>query len=93
LLNLNLGDLLGLLEKWHCLACSRLSRTFGWKVWTFLNSLSILDDFVQKKSLCFVATLSTFFCWIEGAWAKAVVVAVSFCSLFEHIVEKMIFVV
>jgi hypothetical protein len=38
---------------------------------------------VQKESLHFVAALSTYFCWIEGAWGKAVVVAVSFCSPFE----------
>jgi hypothetical protein len=43
--------------------------------------------------LCFVATLSTYFWWIEGVWAEAVVVAVSFCSHFEQIVEKMNFVV
>jgi hypothetical protein len=48
---------------------------------------------VQKKSLCFVATLSICFYWIEGAWAEAVVVAISFCSHFENIVEKMNFVV
>ena len=29
LLNLNLGDLLALLEKWHWLSCWRLSWTFG----------------------------------------------------------------
>jgi hypothetical protein len=48
---------------------------------------------VQKESLCFAATLSTFFWWIEGAWAEAVVVAVFFCSPFEQIVEKMNLVV
>jgi hypothetical protein len=48
---------------------------------------------VYKDSVCFVATLSTLFYWIEGAWAEAVVVAVSFCSPFEQIVEKMNFVV
>jgi hypothetical protein len=48
---------------------------------------------VYKESLCFDATLSTFFCWIEGAWAEVVVVAISFCSPFEQIVEKMNFVV
>jgi hypothetical protein len=37
--------------------------------------------------------LSTCFCWIEGAWAEAVVVAVSFCSPFEQIVKKINFVV
>jgi hypothetical protein len=57
------------------------------------NQSDILDDCVQKESLHFVAVLSTCFCWIEGALAEAVVVAVSFCSPFEQIVEKMNFVV
>jgi hypothetical protein len=48
---------------------------------------------VQKESLRFVAALSTCFCWIEGAWGKAVVVAVSFCSPFEQIVKKLNFAV
>jgi hypothetical protein len=48
---------------------------------------------VQNESLCFVAVLSTYFYWIEGAWSKAVVVAVSFCSSFEQIVKKLNFVV
>jgi hypothetical protein len=93
LLNLHLGELLVLLEKSRCLVCGNLSRTCGWKVWTFLTSLAILDDYVQKEYSCFAATLSTCFCWIEGAWAEAVVAAVSFCSPFEQIVEKMNFVV
>jgi hypothetical protein len=93
LLNLLLGELLVLLEKSRCLVCGNLSRTCGWKVWTFLTSLAILDDYVQKESSCFAATLSTCFCWIEGALAEAVVDAVSFCSPFEQIVEKMNFLV
>jgi hypothetical protein len=93
LLNLHLGELLVLLEKSCCLVCGNLSRTCGWKVWTFLTSLAILDDCVHKESSCFAATLSTCFCWIEGALAEAVVAAVSFCSPFEQIVEKMNFVV
>jgi hypothetical protein len=93
LLNLHLGELLVLLEKSRCLDCGNLSRTCGWKVWTFLSSLAILDDCVQKESSFFAATLSTYFCWIEGSLAEAVVAAVSFCSLFEQIVEKMNFVV
>jgi hypothetical protein len=48
---------------------------------------------VQKESLHFAAALLTWFCWIEVAWGKAVVVAVSFCSPFEQIVKKMNFVV
>jgi hypothetical protein len=36
---------------------------------------------------------STCFCWIEGAWDKAVVGAVSFCSPFEQIVKKLNFAV
>ena len=46
---------------------------------------------MQKESLCFAATLSTYFCWIEGAWGKVVVIAVSFCSPFEQIVKKLNF--
>ena len=45
---------------------------------------------MQKESLHFVATLSTCFCLIEGAW-EAVVVVVSFCSPFEQIVKKLNF--
>jgi hypothetical protein len=93
LLNLHLGELLVLLEKSRRLVCGNLSRTCGWKVWTFLTSLAILDDYVQKESSCFAATLSAFFFWIDGAWAEVVVAAVSFCSPFEKIVEKMNFVV
>jgi hypothetical protein len=48
---------------------------------------------VQKESLRFVATLSTCFCWIEGAWGEVVVVVVSFCSPFEQIVKKLNFAV
>jgi hypothetical protein len=48
---------------------------------------------VQKESLCFAATLSTCFCWIEGAGGEAVVVVVSFCSPFEQIVKKLNFAV
>jgi hypothetical protein len=43
--------------------------------------------------LHFVATLSTCFYWIEGAWGEVVVVAVSFCSPFEQIVKKLNFAV
>ena len=57
------------------------------------SSLDILYDCVKKESSCFAATLSTYFCWIEGALAEAVVAAVSFCSPFEQIVEKMNFLV
>jgi hypothetical protein len=93
LLDLHLGELLVLWEMSRCLVCGSLSRTYGWKVWTFLTSLAILDDYVQKESSCFAATLSTFFCWIEDALAEAVVAVVSFCSPFKQIVEKMNFVV
>jgi hypothetical protein len=48
---------------------------------------------VQKEYVHFVAILSTCFCWIEGSWAKVVVVVVSFCSPFEQIVKKLNFVV
>ena len=93
MLNLHLGELLVLLEKSRCLVCGNLSRTCGLKVWTFLTSLAILDDCLQKESLFFAATLSTYFYWIEGALAEAMVAAVSFCLPFEQIVEKMNFVV
>ena len=83
LLNLHLSEMLVLLEKSRCLVCGNLSRTCAWKVWTFLTSLAILDGYVQKESSCFATTLSTCFCWIEGALAEVVVVAVSFCSPFE----------
>jgi hypothetical protein len=62
-------------------------------VWTLLTSLAILDDCVQKESVYFAATLSTCFCWIEGALVEVMVAAVSFYSPFEQIVEKMYFVV
>jgi hypothetical protein len=48
---------------------------------------------VQKESLHFAATLSTCFCWIEGAWGEVVVVPMSFCSPFEQIVKKLNFAV
>jgi hypothetical protein len=48
---------------------------------------------VHKESLCFDATLSTCFCWIEGAWGEVVVVAMSFCSPVEQIVKKVNFAV
>jgi len=48
---------------------------------------------VQKESLCFVAIFLTCFYWIEGSWVEAVVVVVSFYLPFEHIVNKLSFVV
>jgi hypothetical protein len=48
---------------------------------------------VKKEYFFLVATLSTCFCWIEGAWGEAVVVAMYLCSHFEHIVKKLNFVV
>jgi hypothetical protein len=48
---------------------------------------------VQKESFHFSVALSTCFCWIEGSWSKAIVVAVSFCSPFEQIVKKLNFAV
>ena len=48
---------------------------------------------MQKEYFHFVAALSNFFCWIEGAWGKVVVVATSFCSPFEKIVKKLNFAV
>jgi hypothetical protein len=48
---------------------------------------------VQKESLCFSATLLTYFYWIEGAWGEVVVVPMSFYSPFEQIVKKLNFVV
>jgi hypothetical protein len=48
---------------------------------------------VQKEYFHFYTTLSTCFCWIEGAGGETVVVAVSFYSPFEQIVKKLNFVV
>jgi hypothetical protein len=48
---------------------------------------------VQKEYFHFSTTLSTYFCWIEGAWGEVVVVAMSFCSPFEQIVKKLNFAV
>jgi hypothetical protein len=48
---------------------------------------------VQKEPFHFATILWTCLCWIEGAWGKAVVVAVSFRSPFEQIVKKLNFVV
>jgi hypothetical protein len=48
---------------------------------------------MQKESLHFASILSTYFCWIEGAWNEGAVVAVSFGSPFEQIVKKLNFVV
>jgi hypothetical protein len=48
---------------------------------------------VQKEFFCFATTLSTCFCWIEGAGDETVVVAKSFCSPFEQIVKKLNFAV
>ena len=91
LLNLHLGELLVLLETSRCLVCGNLSRTCcGWGCST---SRDTWEDDVQKESLHFAAALSTCFCWIEGVVAEAVVAAVSFCSPFEQIVEKMNFLV
>jgi hypothetical protein len=48
---------------------------------------------VKKKYLHFYAALLTCFCWIEGSWGEAVVVAVSFSSPFEEIVKKLNFAI
>jgi hypothetical protein len=48
---------------------------------------------VQKEFLCFAATFSICFCWIEGAGGETVVVAMSLCSPFEQIVKKMNFAI
>jgi hypothetical protein len=48
---------------------------------------------VKKEYFLFAATLSTCFCWIEGARGEVVVVAVSFCFRFEQIVKKLNFAV
>jgi hypothetical protein len=57
------------------------------------NKSSYMRGSVQKEYLRFVATLSTCFCWIEGARGEAIVVAVSLCSPFEQIVKKLNFAV
>jgi hypothetical protein len=48
---------------------------------------------VKKEYFLFATTFSTCFCWIEGAWGEAVVVAVSFYSHFEQIVKKLNFAI
>jgi hypothetical protein len=48
---------------------------------------------VQKGSLRFATILSTYLFWIEGAWSEAIMVVVSLCSPFEHILKKLNFVV
>jgi hypothetical protein len=94
LLNLNLGELLALSGDVALLGL--------WKAVTnlLLAGLNLFNQsgymrcpVCRRNILCFVAVLSTCFCWIEGAWVEAVVVAVSFCSPFEQIVKKMNFVV
>jgi hypothetical protein len=47
------------------------------------KKLSYIRGGCAEGIFCFAATLSTCFCWIEGAGGEAVVVAVSFCSPFE----------
>jgi hypothetical protein len=47
----------------------------------------------RRNPFHFASILSTFFCWIEGAWTEVAVVAVFFCSPFEQIVKKLNFVV
>jgi hypothetical protein len=64
-----------------------------------LEGLSLFKKLSYMRGLCaegifvFVATLSTCFCWIEGAWGEAVVVAMFLCSPFEQIVKKLNFAV
>ena len=57
-----------------------------------IQQVEIHDRIVRKRNLCFFfAALLNYFHWIEGAWGKVVVVAVSFCSPFEQIVKKLNF--
>jgi hypothetical protein len=59
-----------------------------------VQQVEIHERMVCRRNIChFAVTLSTCFCWIEGAWGKVVVVAVSFCSPFEQILKKMNFAV
>jgi hypothetical protein len=49
---------------------------------------------VCRRNFCaFAATLSTCFCWIEGAGGEGIVVAMSLCSPFKQIVKKLNFAV
>jgi hypothetical protein len=57
------------------------------------NKSGYMRGWCAEGIFFFAATLSTCFCWIEGAWGEAVVVAVSFCSPFEQIVKKLNFAV
>jgi hypothetical protein len=93
LLNLHLDELLALLEKLHLLSLLKVVTNLWLEGLDLFNQSGYMRCCVQKESLHFVAILSTCFCWIEGAWAEAVVVAVSFCSPFEQIVKKLNFVV
>ena len=58
-----------------------------------LNKSRYMRCLCAEEYLRFATTLSTYLCWIEGAWGEAIVVAVSFCSLFEHIVKNVNFAV
>jgi hypothetical protein len=59
-----------------------------------VQQVEIHERMVCRRNLCILsAALSTCFCWIEGAWGEAVVVAVSFCSPSEQIVKKLNFAV
>jgi hypothetical protein len=57
---------------------------FDWVVWRHpIGAVGI--------SWCSSTILLIFFCWIEGSWAEAVVVAVSFSS--DQVVKRLNFVV
>jgi hypothetical protein len=91
LLDLHLGELLVLLETSRAQFVEVCQEPVEAEV---VQQVEIHERTVCRRNLChFVAALSTCFCWIEGAWGEAVVVAVSFCSPFEQIVKKLNFAV
>ena len=57
------------------------------------NKLRCMRGRCAEGIFVLFATLSTCFCWIEGAGGDVVVVAVSLCSSFEQIVKKLNFAV
>jgi hypothetical protein len=85
-----------------CLPCWRCALLGLWKAChepvaggvESVQPVGLPEMTMCRRNFCFFAAiLSTCFCWIEGAWAEAVVVAVSFYSPFEQIVKKLNFVV
>jgi hypothetical protein len=90
LLNVHLDELLALLEN---VALWKVVMNLLLAGLNLFNQLGYMRCLGAEGIFCFVAFFSTYFCWIEGAWAEALVVAISLCSPFEQIVKKLNFVV